>query len=127
MMNILLVFLGGGLGSVFRYLVKIFCERNLSGVFPYATFCVNVAGSFFIGFVCALVFYKTSFISPQLKLFLIIGVAGGFTTFSTYSFEVVELFRNGHFAVGCVYSVLSVIISLAAVICGALSAKYIGS
>ena len=82
-MNILLVFLGGGLGSVFRYLVKIFCERNLSGVFPYATLCVNVAGSFFIGFVCALVFYKTSFISPQLKLFLTIGVAGGFTTFST--------------------------------------------
>ena len=126
-MNVFLVFLGGGLGSVLRYLVKVFCEKNLIGVFPYSTFSVNILGSFFIGFVCALVFYKTSFISPQLKLFLTIGVAGGFTTFSTYSFEVVELFRNGHFAVGCVYSVLSVIISLAAVICGVLSAKYIGS
>ena len=126
-MNILLVFLGGGLGSVLRYLVKVFCEKNLIGVFPYSTFSVNILGSFFIGFVCALVFYKTSLISPQLKLFLTVGVAGGFTTFSSYSFEVVELFKNGHFIAGCVYSVLSVIISLAAVICGVLSAKYIGS
>ena len=89
-MNVFLVFLGGGLGSVLRYLVKVFCEKNLIGVFPYSTFSVNILGSFFIGFVCALVFYKTSLISPQLKLFLTVGVAVG-----CYSLSLLFFFGGG--------------------------------
>ena len=127
MINVIVVFLGGGIGSVLRYLGKILCEKSLSGVFPYATFSVNIIGSFFIGFITALMFYKTNFVSPQIKLFLTIGLAGGVTTFSTYSFEVVSLFREGHFIIGCVYSILSVIMSLGAVVIGALLAKYIWS
>ena len=122
-----MIFLGGGAGSVLRYLVKILCEKNLGGLFPYATFGVNIIGSFFLGFITALMFYKTNFVGPQIKLFLTIGLAGGFTTFSTYSLEVITLFKEGHFVFGCVYSVLSVIMSLGAVVIGALLAKYIWS
>lgn len=127
MINVLMVFLGGGIGSVLRYLLKVECEKNICGVFPYATFSVNIIGSLFLGMIAALVLCRENCMSNPMKLFLMVGIAGGFTTFSTYSVEVVNLFRSGHFLSACLYASLSVIISLAAVVCGALIVKSLWS
>ncbi len=123
MPNLLIVFLGGGLGSVLRYLAKVLWEENSSFVFPYPTFIVNILGSLFLGFVAGLIMYKANFLSPSMRIFLMVGIAGGFTTFSSYSLEIVSLFRNGHFYMALFYSVGSVIISLLAIVLGGLLSK----
>jgi len=92
-MNVLLVAAGGGIGAVLRYLIGIFLAVRLGPDFPWGTFFVNVTGSFLIGIVLALV--EDGILSPEARLFLAVGILGGYTTFSTYSYEAVQLMANG--------------------------------
>jgi CrcB protein len=115
-MAYLWVALGGALGSVARYGCSVLAARWLGGGFPHATLFVNVAGSFAIGLLAAL---ATSDGRPALgtdaRAFVIVGVLGGFTTFSSFSLETLNLARSGALADAGLNVVLSVVLCLAAV------------
>lgn len=122
MKDLLFVFLGGGLGSVMRYVVRfVVPERLLAMVFPWSTFAVNVAGSFLIGLFYAI---SARFSMPDsVRLFLTVGLCGGFTTFSTFSNDTISLLRGGQYLLAAVYIVASVVLSLLAVVAGYSMAK----
>jgi len=94
MRPLLLVGIGGGLGSVFRYLVQVFIGRHVPLVFPLGTFLVNCPGCFLIGLFYALS-AKYSWFGPEWRLLLITGICGGYTTFSTFSYDGFYLLKQG--------------------------------
>jgi len=89
----LVVASGGAVGSLFRYWVNLFVYRYFSPSFPFGTMIVNVLGCFVIGVLYG-VSEKSDLISSNLRLFLIVGICGGFTTFSTFSVEGINLLRS---------------------------------
>ena len=96
-MTILLVALGGALGSVARYLFSLTVLRVTGSLFPFGTFAVNVVGCFVFGLIAGAAEQRVP-LSPDLRRFLLVGVLGGFTTFSSYAFESFGLMRDGQFA-----------------------------
>ncbi len=110
------VALGGALGSVARYAVSLGAARWLGAGFPWGTLLVNVAGSFAIGLLAAL---ATSDGRPALgadaRAFVMIGILGGFTTFSSFSLETLTLARNGALGAAAANASLSLVLCLAAV------------
>lgn len=111
------IFLGGGLGSIMRYGVQMLVhERIMPYHFPWATFTVNITGSLLIG-----IFYALSArfnISDELRLFLTAGLCGGFTTFSTFSNDSIEMISNGHSVMCIIYITLSIIVGVLACFLG---------
>ena len=93
MVNVLLVALGGAIGSAARYLVGAFVANRFGPDFPWGTFIVNVSGSFLIGVILSLV--GGGQLPAGARLFLAVGVMGGYTTFSTYSNETLQLVQGG--------------------------------
>jgi CrcB protein len=114
--NILLVGLGGFLGSTLRYLVYIFIDKRFTGSFPVATFSVNIIGSFVLGLLVAL-FLKNS-LSDSMRLLLAVGLCGSFTTFSTFAMENLNLLSQKEILTSFLYISLSVVIGLAAAFTG---------
>ena len=108
MTGILLVALGSAVGGVCRLLLSRGLLHMLGDVFPWAIFLVNVSGSFLIGY-----FTGSRLPSPQ-QLLLTTGFCGGFTTFSTFSFELLDLMRRGETGKAGLYAVASVIVCVAA-------------
>lgn len=109
-LNMLSVFIGGGIGAVLRFFVSHISKKVL--IFPFAgTFIVNVVGCFFIGYLFAQILYKGTF-QPVLRLFLITGLLGGLTTFSTFNLEVFELIKTGKVMTGLSYLFLSCAVGL---------------
>jgi CrcB protein len=108
--NFLLVGVGGGLGAMLRFLVYL-SFRNSN--FPYATLLINIAGSFVIGFVIAFGLKEINF-PTSLKLFLTTGICGGFTTFSAFSIENVELLQAGRYNAAFFYIIASMCLGIAA-------------
>ena len=92
-MRLVLVLAGGALGSVGRYLVTVWMADRLGAVFPWGTLTVNVVGSFLIGLIATLA-DEFGGIGPQARLFLVVGVLGGFTTFSSFSLESLRLIEQ---------------------------------
>jgi CrcB protein len=92
----LLVGLGGFLGSILRFLASGFVQQRLDslGSFPYGTMAVNIVGSATIGLLAGAADAR-AILSPEARLFLLVGVLGGFTTFSTFSYETISLLRGG--------------------------------
>jgi CrcB protein len=86
----LLVFLGGGIGSVCRYAMATTLQKNFPGPFPVGTFFVNLLGCFVIGVVGALGLERAA-ISPEARTFIMVGILGGFTTFSSFAWESLGL------------------------------------
>lgn len=111
--NFILVFLGGGLGSSVRYLMGLLMKSNPTG-FPSATFMVNITGCLLIGLLYPLL----NFENQNLKLFLLIGFLGGYTTFSTFSQETVQMINSGLHLSAFFYLILSNIFGLLAVYSG---------
>jgi CrcB protein len=92
--RIVMVGLGGFLGSVLRYLVSGWTHALLGERFPWGTLAVNVIGSFVLGWLAG-VAYEGQVLGQNARLFLFLGVIGGFTTFSAFSYETVALLQNG--------------------------------
>ena len=118
--NILLVGLGGGLGSMARYLCQKWFAENIQHPFPWGTFVVNLLGCFLIGIIYA-AGEKTTLLSPQTRLLLITGLCGGFTTFSAFAFENMSLLRNGDTSYFFLYTIGSVSLGIMCVFAGVLT------
>ncbi|MCQ2257339.1 MAG: fluoride efflux transporter CrcB [Bacteroidaceae bacterium] len=116
MKEVIMIFVGGGIGSVLRYLCSMLISSHNTTAFPWATFCVNVVGCLLIGLFGSLA-AKTG-MSEHVKLMLTVGVCGGFTTFSTFSNESLSLLRNGNTLLFCLYVVLSLVFGILAVLLG---------
>lgn len=95
MKTVLLVGLGGFAGSILRYGMSRFIITHTSGGFPWGTFVVNLLGCFFIGVLWGLA-GRFEWFTSELRMLLIVGLCGGFTTFSTFSSESLMLLRNGN-------------------------------
>ena len=108
--NLLLVGLGGSLGSMIRYGTSLLIRSKL---FPFATLSVNIIGCFIIGLVFALSIKEES-ISDNWKLFLATGICGGFTTFSAFSLENLGLLQSGRIGIAMIYIILSIVLGIAA-------------
>ena len=111
------IFLGGGTGSVLRYCVQmILHERIVPYSFPWATFTVNILGSFLIG-----LFYTLSArfnLSTEIRLLLTTGLCGGFTTFSTFSNDGLILIKQGFYGMFALYTLLSITLGVLAAFAG---------
>lgn len=112
----LLVFAGAGLGGVARYGVGLLLNSS-PGLFPWSTFLVNLSGCFAIGVLMDL-FKNRGVLTPHHRLFLVMGVLGGYTTFSSFGYETDVLLRAGHPGLALAYALSSVILGLAAVRAG---------
>ncbi|ABC91017.1 probable integral membrane protein (possibly involved in chromosome condensation), CrcB family [Rhizobium etli CFN 42] len=117
MIQALLVAVGGAIGSVLRYFVGQWALRLMGPAFPWGTLAVNVVGCFVIGVFAELVTRKFN-ASVELRLLLITGFLGGFTTFSAFSLDAISLFERGEAVAGGIYIAASVGLSMAAVFAG---------
>lgn len=107
------VALGGAIGSVARYLVGIGSGKLFGMAFPWGTLIINVTGSFLIGAFIGLFAMKWD-LSQTARVFLTVGICGGFTTFSTFSLDSVYLMERGELAASAAYMIASVVLSVAA-------------
>lgn len=122
MSRTLLVGLGGFIGSVARYWISGLVQSLAGPTFPFGTLVVNIAGGFVLGAVLMLSLER-SLIGPDLRLLLAVGVCGGFTTMSTFSYETVELIRDGEL-LASFYNVAGTIVACcAAVWLGGITAR----
>lgn len=110
-MQWLAIALGGALGSVLRFAAVGYLTPLLNYRFPFGTFVVNVVGSFLIGVAYVLLVEKTT-LPAEWRLFFITGILGGFTTFSAFSLEILQLWQEGHVFNALLYASSSVILGL---------------
>jgi len=94
--TIFIVGAGGFIGSVMRYLVQFYVEKGMSSTFPLGTLIANIAGSFIIGMVFALA-DKGNLLSSEWRIFLTVGICGGFTTFSAFAYNNFNMIKEGAF------------------------------
>lgn len=120
--RILFVAAGGALGAVLRYLINISPLAGLFEKFPFPTFFINITGSFLIGFLLTL-FAGRFEVNENLRLAVIVGFLGAYTTFSTFEFEIFELGREKYFSTAASYLFLSILVGFAGVMAGVWLAK----
>ncbi|MCD6250260.1 MAG: fluoride efflux transporter CrcB [candidate division Zixibacteria bacterium] len=126
MQEITVVGIGGFIGAVVRYLLSNLIHRNFDSNFPWGTFTVNIIGCFLIGCLMYLIENRLV-ISDQMRLFLEIGVLGAFTTFATFSHEIIDLMRSGHLWLALGNVLFSVGFGLLSVWAGLILLKRIGA
>ena len=122
--SIMIVGLGGFIGTVARFLISRYFQLNVSSVFPWSTFIVNIVGCLLIGLIYG-ISEKGEFLSPEIRLFLTVGICGGFTTFSTFSNDSFLLIRELEWMRFALYTSLSIFIGLMAVYVGRFIIKLI--
>ena len=105
MYKLFLIALGGGIGSVLRFLVSSSIHNWFDKVFFWGTISVNIIGSFLIGIAWA--FFEQHYEQDNLRFFIMIGLLGGFTTFSSFSLETISLFKNGDIKMAISYILIS--------------------
>lgn len=114
---LVLVGIGGGIGSVLRYVSSWLITKNVSTNFPLATFSVNILGCFLIGILIG-IFGKQFSSNDDLKYLFITGFCGGYTTFSTFSAENIQLIQSGNYLTPALYIASSVLFGILAVFIG---------
>ena len=120
--KLLLLFAGGGAGTVLRYLVSSSSNRFFSSGFPVGTTIVNLSGSFVIGLLWSLMEFID--ISPNLRAFLFIGFLGGYTTFSTFMLENLNLMRSSEIKGMIANIIISNVLGIILVIAGFVLGRY---
>lgn len=110
-MQWLAIAIGGALGSVLRFAAVSYLAPLINHRFPFGTFIVNLSGSFLIGVAYVLLVEKTT-LPAEWRLFFITGILGGYTTFSAFSLEILQLWQEGHVINAFVYAGGSVILGL---------------
>ena len=113
---------GSALGGVSRYLVGGMVQRILDTTFPAGTLVVNLTGSFLLGLFLRYAL-ETPTLTPEVRAFLTIGFCGGYTTFSTFSYETFALLEDGEWTRAGLYAALSILLALGATIFGFLVAR----
>jgi CrcB protein len=108
--------IGGFIGSIGRYSLAQFVQNKFFEIFPYGTLVVNIIGCFVIGLIYA-ISEKTS-LQPEWRLFLATGICGGFTTFSAFSMETINMLRDGELFLGSIYVICSITFCLLATFLG---------
>ena len=116
-MMFLYVALGGAIGASFRHFVSMRMLSFYGSAFPYGTLTVNILGSFLMGVIITYL-VKTLPHSNELRMFLVVGVLGGFTTFSAFALDFISLMEDRGLALAAFYIVLSVIGSILAILFG---------
>jgi CrcB protein len=116
------VALGSAVGGVLRYLLGGWVQERAGTTFPIQTLLINVTGSLLLGFLQQYAL-ETSAVSPEVRTMLTIGFCGGYTTFSTFSFETVRLVEDGDWRRAALYVTLSVVLSVGAAILGIVAAR----
>ena len=117
-MNYIIVFIGGGIGSILRYLVSTVAKNFTSISFPFGTLTVNIVGSFLMGIVTALLINKITVNNESIRLLLAVGFLGGFTTFSSFSIETITLIEKHEIFYAIANVMTNLIFSLIAAYCG---------
>ena len=117
------IFVGGGIGSVLRYGVTLLVTQRFGPGFPWATFAINIVGSLIIGIVFELSQTRTLGVTPLVRIFLMTGVLGGFTTFSTFSLDIVTLASERAFLLAFAYGAGSVIVGFVAAYAGIVAVR----
>ncbi|MFD1095176.1 fluoride efflux transporter CrcB [Salegentibacter chungangensis] len=120
--NALLVFIGGGFGSVLRFLISKALNKQAFPI-PYGTLTVNILGSLILGFILGMAL-KNDSLNNASNFLLSVGFCGGFTTFSTFAFENQALFRSGDYVHFAIYAFGSLILGLLAVTLGVFLTKF---
>lgn len=108
---VLVTAFGGALGTVARYLLTLFIQPRAGASFPVATLLINISGSILLGFLMRYGL-ESATASPEIRLLLTTGFCGGYTTFSTFSYETARLLEDGEWGRGGTYVVSSVVIAL---------------
>ena len=111
------IFVGGGIGSIIRYLITKISFFSFNS-FPYSTFISNIIGCFILGLALTY-FMKNDSQNSTIFLFIAVGFCGGFTTFSTFSSEGLELINNGNLTTFIIYTFTSIFLGIVAVYLGA--------
>jgi CrcB protein len=109
-MSAILVFIGGGLGSLARYALGLIFPYKEG--FPFATFCANICAAFVLGIALGWLSKEDAGSGSNIKWFLATGFCGGFSTFSTFSAETVQLIKNQQWSMAGIYVILSLFLSL---------------
>lgn len=116
-MNYLIVFVGGGIGSVLRHLVNVLSARALGATFPWGTLTVNVTGSIVMGLFAGYFAFKGD-AAQGWRLLLMTGILGGYTTFSAFSLDAAALYERGEAGLAAAYVIASVGLSIAGLFTG---------
>jgi len=124
MKTVFIIFFGGGLGSLMRFAVNRWISGFVTGLYPWGTFLVNITGCLLIGFF---VFYSERMGPNSLnwRLFLVTGLCGGYTTFSSFSFENVQMISNQQLFTMLLYTVGTIVLGFFATYLGILLARNI--
>ena len=123
MVRILLILIGGGLGAVLRYLLSTLVLQYSGPSFPMGTLVINLSGSFVIGVLAGI--FERAVVPPDLRAFLQTGIMGGYTTFSSFGLETMQLLRGGEFSLATVNVLASNIGGIALVFAGYATTTYV--
>ncbi len=121
-MNIIIIGIGGFIGSIARYGMAIWIGQRWGRSFPLGTFVINVSGSFVIGLLMTL-FTERLLVNPQWRLLLVVGFLGAYTTFSTFEYETGTLVRDGEWLIAGINVVFSVVAGFIALKLGEVLAR----
>ncbi|KRQ87934.1 putative fluoride ion transporter CrcB [Caloramator mitchellensis] len=124
MQKVFYVGIGGFIGASLRYLISLWAAKVFNFEIPMGTLIVNIIGGFLIGFIME-ISLSTDLISSELRLFITTGILGGLTTFSTFSYETINLLSDGSYIWGTLNAALNLFLSLAGVIAGRFIVKFI--
>ena len=116
-MSYLLVFIGGGLGAILRYALTVASGKAFGTHFPWGTFIINITGSTVMGLIAGYLAFKGE-ASQSLRLFIMTGVLGGYTTFSAFSLDAGLLYERGEIGLALAYVLGSVLLAIAGLFAG---------